>query len=252
MAGLDQAMACVQMLRHIFGGWHHVTGPVTVRRTAPRYDRAVECEVVVLFADLAGYTALTEAHGDLDAATIAQRFYDLARDSLVGDAHLVKTIGDAVMIVASNAEDAVATAVRLASAVDVERAFPSLRAGLHGGTAIERNGDYFGGTVNLAARVSSHARGGQVLCTRAVAEVLAKNARIDAQPIGSATFKNMQQPVELYVIDDRTHITEIDPVCRMTVVIDDDTPRIEHAGKTLFFCSRGCADRYATETIGRT
>lgn len=216
-----------------------------------RYDGGVERELVVLFADLAGYTALTEAHGDLDAATIAERFYELARASLVGDARLVKTIGDAVMIVASRVEDAVGTALAIASAVESERAFPSLRAGLHGGTAIERNGDYFGSTVNLAARVSSHARGGQVLCTRVVADALARHARIAAQPIGSAMFKNVQQPVELFVIDDRTHTTEIDPVCRMTVVVDAETPRLEHAGRTLFFCSRACADRYAAEFIGR-
>lgn len=48
---------------------------------------------MVLFADLAGYTALTEAHGDSDAAGIAERFYALARACLVGDAHVVKTLG---------------------------------------------------------------------------------------------------------------------------------------------------------------
>ena len=60
-------------------------------------------EGAVVFADLAGYTALTEAHGDDGAADVALRFFDLAASLLPGDARIVKTIGDAVMIVASEA-----------------------------------------------------------------------------------------------------------------------------------------------------
>ena len=56
----------------------------------------------VIFADLAGYTALTEAHGDSGAADVAERFFELTASVLQADARIVKTIGDAVMVVASD------------------------------------------------------------------------------------------------------------------------------------------------------
>src|SRR5574342_255265 len=92
-------------------------------------------EATFLFADLAGFTALTEAHGDQDAANCAARFYQLARAALVAD---------------------------------------------------ERIGDYFGATVNLAARVTAHARSGQVLCAQPVAEAIRDLPAIRLQPIGLA------------------------------------------------------------------
>lgn len=55
-----------------------------------------EQQAIILFADLSGFTALTETHGDFDAAQIAERFYALAQAALSGDARPVKTIGDAV------------------------------------------------------------------------------------------------------------------------------------------------------------
>lgn len=55
-----------------------------------------EQQAVILFADLSGFTALTETHGDYDAAQVAERFYTLAQVALTDDAQLVKTIGDAV------------------------------------------------------------------------------------------------------------------------------------------------------------
>src|SRR5262245_8473695 len=61
----------------------------------------------VAFADLAGYTALTEAHGDIGAADVADRFTQITESVLVGDARIVKTIGDAVMIVGSEADEGV-------------------------------------------------------------------------------------------------------------------------------------------------
>lgn len=70
---------------------------------ARQVDRGMIMEkalLTFLFADLAGFTALTETHGDDDAADVVARFYDLVHVSLVGEARLIKTIGDAVMIVA--------------------------------------------------------------------------------------------------------------------------------------------------------
>ena len=211
----------------------------------------MERSVVVLFADLAGYTALTEVHGDQDAAEVADRFYALARANLVGDARLVKTIGDAVMIVATTAANAVATALGLAAAVTAEPAFPTLRVGLHAGVAIERNEDYFGATVNLAARVSSYARGGQILCTTSVADAISGLGIAAVQAIGAAQFKNVQQAVELHSIDQHASGPgDVDPVCRMAV--GSGAQRVVHDGKTILFCSSGCAAKFEADPAAYT
>src|SRR2546425_308637 len=97
----------------------------------------------VLFADLAGFTALTEAHGDVDAAEVATRFSALASAALTGNTRIVKTIGDAVMIVANEARDAAETALSLLRAVDAEPLFPTVRIGLHVGPVVERASDVF-------------------------------------------------------------------------------------------------------------
>ena len=90
-------------------------------------------QITVLFADLSGFTALTETHGDDDAADIVARLYALAQTSLGGEARLVKTIGDAVMIVAHQPADAIATALRLMAAMQAEPGFP---AGLSASTSV--------------------------------------------------------------------------------------------------------------------
>jgi class 3 adenylate cyclase len=81
-------------------------------------------ERTFLFADLAGFTALPEAHGDLDAADVAERFTKLARESLDADSLLVKTIGDEAMIVAADPLSAIRTALQLSTSVNQEERFP--------------------------------------------------------------------------------------------------------------------------------
>lgn len=201
-----------------------------------------------LFADLAGFTALTEAHGDDDATTIVTRFYDLARASLVGNSRLVKTIGDAVMIVAEDAPAAVLTTLRLVNSVHTEPGFPALRAGLHSGPAVERDGDYFGATVNLAARVTAHARSGQVLCTESVAEAIRSLENVVTHSSGMANFKNVSQPVALFEIEDaqchKLH-QAIDPICRMGIDPETAPARLPYLDNMYHFCSFDCAQKFA-------
>jgi len=201
-----------------------------------------------LFADLAGFTALTEAHGDNDATTIVTRFYDLARASLVDNSRLVKTIGDAVMIVAEDAPAAVLTTLRLVNSVHAEPEFPALRAGLHSGPAVEQDGDYFGATVNLAARVTSYARSGQVLCTESVVESIRSLENVVAHPTEIADFKNVSHPVTLFEIEDaQSHKLhqEIDPVCRMGINPDTAPARLPFQDVVYWFCSFECAKKFA-------
>jgi class 3 adenylate cyclase len=121
------------------------------------------------FVDLAGFTALTEAHGDLDALELLDRFVDIARRSLSDRDELVKSVGDAVMVASLGPETAVAALAAIWERCGQESGFPLPRAGAHHGPAISRDDDYFGSAVNVAARVAGHAGGGQMLATAAVA-----------------------------------------------------------------------------------
>ena len=102
--------------------------------------------------DLAGFTALTEAHGDDQAADLATRFARLAADHLGEGDRLVKSIGDAVLM-ASHTNQSNQSALTLVTSL-LEHCNrppdpPTARAGLHRGPAVERDGDLFGAAVNL-------------------------------------------------------------------------------------------------------
>lgn len=205
-------------------------------------------EVTILFADLEGFTAFTEAHGDQDAADCAERFYELAGAGLVGDARIVKTIGDAVMIVASLPTAAASTALNLASIVNAEPQFPTIRAGLHTGLAVERGGDYFGAAVNLAARVTTYARSGQILCTEAVADAIHDMPDIELHAEGLAHLKNIAQPVALFALERTEGLTsarQMDPVCRMRLDPARAPARLPYRDTLYVFCSFSCAQKFA-------
>jgi adenylate cyclase len=226
-----------------------------VRRNAevvPMASRAYDATVQVLehtfvFADLAGYTALTEAHGDGDAAAIALTFHELARRCLGERAELVKTIGDAVMVAAPSIDDGVSVALRVAAAVAAAPHFPAVRIGVHAGPATCHGGDYFGAAVNLAARVAAVARGGEMVATEPVAAVAIAHRLASARPMGTVRLKNVLAPVALYELGTGCApgpLRRIDPVCRMQVVGDATRPRIDVDGTVLYFCSDGCAARF--------
>jgi len=119
-----------------------------------------------VFADLAGFTALTEAHGDEQAAAVVADFGTAVRDQLPATGgHQVKGIGDAVMLCIPDPGAAVRLGLRITHELMLGHGAPAVRVGMHHGPAIERDGDYFGAAVNLAARVSAEATGGEVLLT---------------------------------------------------------------------------------------
>ncbi len=115
-------------------------------------------ERTIAFVDLAGFTALTEVHGDTTAVELIDTFVDTTRRAVARtEASLVKTIGDAVMLATPDPTTALAAVRAVFEACYDAELFLELRAGLHHGTVLVRDGDFFGGTVNLAARVASRA-----------------------------------------------------------------------------------------------
>lgn len=203
-------------------------------------------DAAVAFADLAGFTALTEVHGDEDAADVAERFYGMAKGCLSGDTRLVKPIGDAVMLVGHDPDDTLATVLALAAAVEAKPDFPGLRAGVHFGPVVMRDGDVFGATVNVAARVAAHARSSQTLCTGALCAALKRSAG-RAVALGEVKLKNVLQPIELFELvaeGPRSAERDLDPVCRMHLP-PGSAWFCEHGGRTIRFCSAKCRDAFA-------
>jgi hypothetical protein len=122
--------------------------------------------VTVCFADLVGFTRLGEQVAPDELGRVAHRLVELTAERLRGDVRLVKTIGDAAMIVGPDAHAMLELALDLVDAADAEGDdFPQLRVGMAAGPALSRAGDWYGRPVNLASRVTGIARPGSVLAT---------------------------------------------------------------------------------------
>jgi adenylate cyclase len=204
-----------------------------------------------LFADLAGFTALTEAHGDEEAAELAALFAGCVHSLLPEHgAEAVKTIGDAVMVRCEEAAAAVELGLRIIEGVGSRPQFPIVRVGMHTGRAIERGGDWFGAAVNLAARVSGVEGGDEVLLTEATKEAAGELGGIELERRGQQRFKNVREAVLLY--ETRREGTErearaIDPVCRMAVEPGEAAGTLSYEGRRYYFCSLECARAFAAE-----
>lgn len=150
--------------------------------------------VAIAFADLAGYTRMTEELGDAEAAGVVERFLERVELTLPDDARVIKTIGDGVMVVGSDVTALTAWAVEFQA---TELARPRPRIGVHLGDVVYRDGDYYGREVNLAARVVARAAAGEVLVTGAVAAAAGAALRFDA--IGAVKLKGFSEATELLV-----------------------------------------------------
>src|SRR4051795_11148293 len=150
--------------------------------------------VAIAFADLAGYTRLTEEVGGGEALSAVERFVADVEHTLPDDARVIKTIGDEVMVVGSDPSALVDWAVGFQELHD-ERPLP--RIGLHYGETLYRDGDYYGREVNQAARVSARAAGGEVICTRPIVEQ--GGPHLEFERIGEVRLKGFSEPTELFL-----------------------------------------------------
>ncbi len=204
-----------------------------------------------LFADIAGFTALTEAHGDEEAATLVADFCDAVRSELPAGADHVKTIGDAIMLRIPDPGQAILLGLHITHGLMPGHGAPAVRVGLHHGSAIERDGDYFGAAVNLAARVSGVATGGEVMLTAQTAALAPELEGVFYEPRGREALRNVREPVELFAAVRTGEASEgqfpCDPVCRMAVDPDRAAGRLMHEGTAYFFCTLTCAGEFARQ-----
>jgi class 3 adenylate cyclase/YHS domain-containing protein len=203
-----------------------------------------------MFADIAGFTALTEAHGDEQAAALVADFCDAVQAELPAfGSTQVKTIGDALLLRIEDPGQAVLLGLWIAHDVLTGHGAPTVRVGMHHGPAIERDGDYIGAAVNLAARVSAAATGGEVLLTAQTAALAPEIDGVLYESRGRQVLRNVRDPVELIAAVRPGHTSDqgfaIDPVCRMAVDPDHSAGRLNYADATYFFCTLTCAGEFA-------
>lgn len=151
--------------------------------------------VAIAFADLAGYTRMTEEQGDEEAVEAVERFVEAVEHTLPDNARIIKTIGDEVMVVGSDPAEMTDWAVGFQQLYD-QRPLP--RIGIHYGETLYRDGDYYGREVNQAARVAARAAGGEVLVTRPVVEQ-AEAPHLDFERIGEVRLKGFNEATELFL-----------------------------------------------------
>lgn len=216
--------------------------------TAPERSGDVQ---TFLFADLAGFTALTEAHGDEAAADLASEFSEWVDALAAGyGAARVKAIGDAVMIRCERADRAVELGLHIVTDFGARHGFPEIRAGMHTGAAVERNGDWFGATVNVAARISGIAGGGEVLLSQATRETAGEVAGVAFRAAGEHRLKNVGEALSLFsasASEGAAPELRVDPVCRMAVDPAHRAGRLEFEGVEYEFCSLECAQQFAAD-----
>ena len=155
--------------------------------------------VTVSFADLVGFTALGEELGPAQVEELANRLGDVAHEVAQPPVRLVKTIGDAVMLVCPDTAELLGAMLRLLDAA-AEGQLPMLRVGVACGAAVSRAGDWFGRPVNLASRITAIARPGSVLATEAVREEVAEAGLEDRfawSDVGGRRLKGVRNPVPL-------------------------------------------------------
>jgi adenylate cyclase len=154
-------------------------------------------EVTVCFADLVGFTRLGERVPPVDLSRAERLLTELALEVARPPLRLVKTIGDAAMLVSPEPEALVEAALVLVDEAELRSdEMPALRAGMASGPAISKRGDWFGAPVNLASRITDVARPGSVLATGDVHDGL--RDRFAWSFAGKRSFRGVKSEVPLF------------------------------------------------------
>ena len=151
-------------------------------------------EVAVGFADLVGFTKLGERLDIGQIGEVSGRLTEIATSIAQSPVRLVKTIGDAAMLVSPSTPELLETLLGLVDAITEDEALPSVKAGAAWGQASPRGGDWYGPPVNLASRITDAARPGSVLVTSELAEQ-AGEGEFRYSNAGSRHFKGISGSV---------------------------------------------------------
>jgi adenylate cyclase len=151
----------------------------------------------ICFVDLTGFTRLTEERGDEIAVDVAGRLASLVNDiSRARGGRPIRWLGDGGMFHFREPRMAVIAGldmVERAPAVDL----PPAHVGIHTGPVVSQDGDVYGRTVNLAARIASYAQAGQVIVSEETAH-RSDHHELRLEPLGPIHLKGVSQPLPLY------------------------------------------------------
>ena len=164
---------------------------------ADRMPRTPERPPAIAFVDLAGFTSLTEQHGDQVAAESATRLQELSEGAARrAGGRVVKLLGDGVLMRFDSSETAIRSTLQLVAEIRAA-GLPPARAGIAAGRVVVRDGDVFGRSVNLAARIAAHVGPGEIGVEEGVVVALPRGtARFE--PIGRVALKGFAEPVALW------------------------------------------------------
>jgi adenylate cyclase len=182
----------------------HTWNEALIEEIEEALDRAglrsrMEVTPAICFLDITGYTRLTEERGDEAAAELAEKLAPLVqRPAERHGGRVVKWLGDGVMFHFRDPTGAVVAALEMIDAIAVA-GLPPAHVGLHTGPVVFQGGDYFGRTVNLAARIGEQAAPGQLLVTQEIVDRVPSDG-MAFEPIGAVELKGVSQPVLLHSV----------------------------------------------------
>jgi class 3 adenylate cyclase len=160
----------------------------------------VERPPAICFFDVTGYSRLTEERGDAAAADLAARIARLVeRVSVERGGKAIKWLGDGVMFYFPEPAEGVLAALDMLDGIARE-GLPPAHVGLHAGPVLFQEGDYFGRTVNAAARIADAASRDQVLVSRDVVDAVDLDGLVAFDSIGPVELKGLLAPLELFVV----------------------------------------------------
>lgn len=173
---------------------------VAVGRRSARGEDPDAHEIAVGFADLEGFTALSQQLPEDELAQLVDRFESIAYDVVSShDGRVVKMIGDEVMFSADDIVQGAEIALLLAETYAADEALADVRVGLAAGQVLELEGDLYGPAVNLASRMVSLAYPGTVLVSQEVVDALAGNEGFVVRALRPHHLKHIGR-VKLYAL----------------------------------------------------
>lgn len=154
--------------------------------------------VTTAFADLVGFTRLGEAVPPEDLERLARRLFELAHEVSAPPVRFVKTIGDEVMLVSADPVPLLEALMALVEQTEGDEDLPRLKVGMATGMAVSRAGDWFGGSVNLASRITGVARPGAILASETTREAIGDDERFNWSFAGARHLKGIKSDVKLF------------------------------------------------------
>ncbi len=181
-----------------------------------------EYKAAFLIADLTGYTALTEAHGDFSTARRINRFSANVEKMLTENGNLPQQVGDEVFLISSNSRALRQYAIRLRDEIEKDPPFSSIYTGLRSGAAVKQAENIFGSAINLSYRIAGYTRAGQIICSQSFQKSQSESD-FSCHFLGQKIIKNVLKPVEIFEImteDESNRSVNADPVCRKHISED--------------------------------